>query len=186
MKANVNIVASIGLVAFSCLLSGCLSANLKDYGTPNMIVNRDFSDGLSNWDQYLAHGGKALITVESDVLHVAVLSRGRSPSDIQIGQGQPGLNCIEGKTYRVSFEAWSGCFASLTTAVGENGHDINHDGFAWSSHSYVSYFVTKSKRVFSSIFKMKGNNPNASLTFFCGVALSDLFIDNVAFVEVQE
>jgi hypothetical protein len=187
MKTRSIVRASFGLLIFSCIMTGCLSSTLEEYGTPTMVANGDFSGGMSNWWISFMNGAYATVTVEDGAIHVISSHLGRYPSDIMVGQSEPGLACVNGSTYRLSFEAWtSKSYELLTSAVAENGRDVNHDGFNWSSFSYVSYNVTHTRRVFSSTFRMKGTELKARITFFCGKIGSDVYIDNVSFVKVPE
>jgi hypothetical protein len=185
MKIRFIGVLSCGLLLLSGILAGCRSVDLVEYGTPNLVVNGDFSGGMANWWDSHTNGADASISVADGALHVVLVHQGRYPSDIMIGQSAPGLECLNGSRYRLSFEAWSTkAYVQLTSAIAENGRDVNHDGFNWSAFSQARYDVTRSRKTFSSTFRMKGTEPNARITFFCGMIDADVFIDNVSFVRV--
>ena len=146
------------------------------------ILNGDFDDGFSNWELYCMNDAEATAMVENGYLKLYIIKTGSYNYNIQVSQG--GLDLVQGRDYRLTFDAWADAKRTLKTSIWENGHDVDGNGFAWSPHGIETYEITTTKSRYSFTFTMALTNHDAGLAFFCGDSDIDLYIDNVSFVEL--
>jgi len=173
------------LIVLICGIASCNKQSTEPTKSTNMITNGDFSNGLNHWGLYYMNGAKATITIEDGFLKVNIDSIGTDgygAPDIQVSQG--GLDLIKDRDYQLTFDAWADADRLLDTSIWENGHDVDGDGFAWSTHGYDVHNITTTRITITYTFNMALTNHDAGLVFLCGDYTIDLYIDNVSFKEL--
>jgi len=150
-----------------------------------LILNGDFSGGLTHWGHYAQNGGAGNAVIENGALKATITALGTQhyPSDVQVNC-LSSLYCVQGRKYRLSFDAWADANRSLGTTINENGHDLNGDGFAYSAHAYKNHAITTVKTTCTLDFTMTVTNTDAALLFLAGESLGTIYLDNVSFVEI--
>jgi hypothetical protein len=157
--------------------------SIPDPGT-EMVKNGDFHDGIHSWIPWMTNGADAIVTVDTGALHIAIHSLGTTLWDLNISQPYPGLRCIQGRNYQLTFNAWTDVERAIDAAVDENGCDVNNIGFAWDSYGYKTFSITGEPLLFTMDFTMPVTDYDARIVFHCGASLDDLYIDNVSVKEV--
>jgi len=115
------------------------------------VENGSFSDDLRCWRLDKGESGIGTIAVESGVLHMVTdpgsfLETWR----LQAVQKYPGFYLHNGKTYTVSFKAWSTANRNVDVSVWENGRDLDGDGSLWHPYGSVQEFsLTTIEQTFS-------------------------------------
>ncbi|MBN2533416.1 MAG: carbohydrate binding domain-containing protein [Spirochaetales bacterium] len=149
-----------------------------------MVRNGDFSDGMNCWMPWMTNGADAVYTVEDGVLHIAIHSPGDTPWELNVSQTYPGLRCITGKNYRLTFNAWTDAGRTMDAGIDENGYDVNENDFAWDAYGYKVCSITTEPATYTIDFTMPVTDYDARLVFHCGATEDDLYIDNVSVKEV--
>ena len=149
----------------------------------NMVENGDFSAGKAHWTNWAQHGASMSTSTDSGILTIVVPTIGTYSSDVQVSS-LSSLYCVQGKNYRLSFEAWADEARSLETTINENGHDLDNNGFPSSPHKWQAHAITTSKATYTMEFAMPVTNTDAGLLFMAGQSTVTLYIDNVSFTEI--
>jgi hypothetical protein len=184
-----TLTASVAAGAFadsSSQVSAAAASDAQGYDLTQQIRNGDFSQGTRLWDRYAQNGGDVSIAVNDEVLDVTVGALGPNVTDTQV-KYMGGLNCVQGKHYRLTFDAWADAPRTLDTSIWENGHDLDQNGFPYSTYQYQTHSLTTQVTTFTSDVFMPFDitNPDASVVFFVGASTVPFHIDSVTFVELE-
>jgi hypothetical protein len=125
------------------------------------------------------NGGAVALAVAGGELNVTVSAVGVAATDVQV-KYMGGLPLTVGKTYRLSFDARADSARTMDTSVWENGHDLDGNGFAWSTYHYDTHPITTSMSTYTVDFTMPLTNSDAGIAFFVGASTVGLHIDNVS------
>jgi hypothetical protein len=150
---------------------------------PELVGNGTFDDGLTGWTTFLMNGGAATYAVENGEAVVSITAAATDYSGIQISYN--GLPLEAGKTYRLSFRARADWYRYVETSLWENGHDLDGDGFAWSTYRFDSHYLTPYMTPYTVEFVMPATNSDAGLCFFMGDATGTVVLDDVSVVALQ-
>lgn len=149
----------------------------------NLVENGDFAAGLGGWDTYLMNGGAATYAVEGGEAVVSVSSRLLDYSAVQLSNS--GFPLEAGKSYRLTFRARADAPGWLAASVWENGHDLNEDGFGWSTYRFEYLEVGTELRTYAIELTMPLTNLDAGVCFFLGDLTGRVFLDDVQLVEIE-
>ncbi|MBN1781354.1 aryl-sulfate sulfotransferase [bacterium] len=88
---------------------------------------------------------------------------------------QENVPIIEGRTYRFEFDAWASDPCFIGARVGENAYPYADYG------SMGEFYITRKKKRYQDAFVMGArSDPDARVSFKCGLVTGDLYIDNVS------
>jgi|GEM_PF-556063 len=147
--------------------------NCNCAGTPivinpcNLILNGDFSFGLSNWQ---FNGGGTFQNVNQEA-YIEVITPGPDPWSMNLKQ--TGLLLEQGKSYQISFTARAAVNRQIGIKLGEAVTPF-------ASYFYVTESLTTDMTAHSYSFTMTDpTQANAAIEFFTGQEQGDVVIDNV-------
>ncbi len=149
----------------------------------NLVPNGDFAAGLGDWDTYLMNGGAATYAVEGGEAVVSISSRLLDYSAVQLSNS--GFPLEAGKSYRLTFRARADEPGWLSASVWENGHDLNDDGFGWSTYRFEYFEIDTEMRSYALELAMPLTNLDAGICFFLGDLTGRVFLDDVQLVEIE-
>lgn len=146
----------------------------------NIIVNGDFSQGDSGWnDLGRYNGGEASWVVENNAYIIDMTSEGTESWSIQLLQ--TGIQLDSGCAYTLSWELSCSIERTVEVSLSRNGAD------------YVSYSgrdtcsVNPQLHRFERTFIMKApSDGDARLEFNCGKALGKIALHNVSLVKITD
>ncbi len=149
-----------------------------------LVKNGGFSGGLNHWSLYLMNGGQATFGVERKQAVVDVTARASDYSGVQL-QYVGGLPLVAGRTYQLRFKARADAPVTVMSSVWENGHDLDQDGFAWSTYKFSTHAVGTQQTEYTAVFQMPRTNLDAGIAFFLGEASGKVYFDDVSLVEIE-
>jgi len=158
------------------------------------VINGNFTSGYAGWESYAEDTVKSGVAFEIDELDngsntsaAAITINDTGATDWFIQLKQP-VALEKGKSYRVSFDAWSTLQRVIKFAIQENGG-------AWTEYSGGQYPTVKPNAFehFAYEFTMKSETDEAALLTFTlgavnGIRVSEkhtVFIDNVVLEEIE-
>ncbi len=147
-----------------------------------LVDNGDFAERLRGWQTWLQDGGGATFGVTKGAANVTVTTAATTPYGIQLHRGE--LPLFAGRRYRFSFTAWADAPGTIDALVEENGHDVDGDGFPWTSYTYGSYTLETAPQRYSTEFTVPLTNVDAGVYFFLGQASGKVRVDDVSVVEL--
>ena len=149
----------------------------------NLVRNGGFDSGMTNWDTYEMNGGVATFSISGGELECVISTTTTASTNIQL-QYTGGLNLVSGHNYRFTFDAYATADRALDTSIWENGHDLDNNGFAWSTYQYSWHSLTTTKQPFTVDFTMPLTNTDAGIAFFLDGDAATVYIDDVALNEL--
>lgn len=142
-----------------------------------LIWNGDFAQGSLKWEPVGGYEGAAASgSVVDGAYQIAVTKPGTLDWHVQFSQKDISLE--QGKTYRVTFDAWASAARSMAVAGNQNVSP-------WTTYGKdtVSLGTTKQSYVFD--FTMQAaSDPAARLEFDLGGVAGNVWIDNVSVQEL--
>jgi PKD repeat protein len=141
-----------------------------------LVVNGNFESGTSPWKFGVGDGisPSLLVTEGGNTYYSINVAAAGNPYDVNISQ--TGITMTEGKTYRLTFDAWSN--TSRTVVVG-----IGLSGDPWTNKS-VTKDLTSSVQNFSIDLIANFSNTNSRVIFDMGAFIGRVNIDNVTLKEL--
>gem|GEM_PF-1822345 len=146
----------------------------------NIIVNGDFSQGDSGWnDLGRYNGAEASWVVENNAYVIDVTAGGSEPWSIQLLQ--TGIQLDSGCAYTLSYELSCTIERTVEVSLSRNGADyLSYSG--WDTCS-----LNPQLRRFERTFIMKApSDGDARLEFNCGKALGKIALHNVSLVKITD
>ncbi len=157
------------------------------------LINGNFTSGYSGWDKFADGAVSSKVSFDIDEMDngsntpaAAITINDTGDTDWYIQLKQP-VALEKGKSYRVSFDAWSTIERTIKFAIQQNGG-------AWTEYSGGQYPIVKPDTFehFTYNFTMKSESDDAALlTFTMGAVGKQItekhtvFIDNVVLEEVE-
>lgn len=144
-----------------------------------LIKNGDFSQGLRYWKNiYISDKSTMEVTsnVEKGVYNFIITKPGSAWW--HLGNQQLAISVVGGKTYQLTFEAWSSNPGQLGTSLSKNYGDYS---------TYLDHFceLTSSKQTFTWEFTPPTTDSNCRLFFGVGnFPAGRVYLDNISLVEV--
>jgi len=120
---------------------------LKD----NLLINGNFSLGMSNWGFFTNMGSQSSASVVDRVLTVDITNGGTASWHVQLIQSA--LKIEKGKTYDLSFDASANQSRNIIVGVGQ-------DGGSYTSYFSQSVALTKGMKNFTLSFTMTNTTDN--------------------------
>jgi hypothetical protein len=155
-------------------------------GYPVTPENGDFTAGTDHWTLWLASGGPAAsLAVQDGALKATIPDGGADYWNVQVSYA-PGIDLVQGTSYRLSFDAWADAPRSIYASVHENGRDLDGDGSAYRTyaHGLPELGLTSTAQTFQLDFTMPLTNRAATVDFFLGGSTVGVHLDNVTVTEV--
>lgn len=167
---NLKVIPGILLIMFPISVSAQTSQNL--------LVNGDFSGSDAGWNFSVITPAQATGSVVNGEYNVTITNGSTESWYIQLMQS--GLPVGNGKTYMVSFEAYTASPRDISVAF------IKDWTGAWTGYHYQTFAITTSKRKYK--FEFNVDDPtaeNAKFYFDFGNSSEDVYVDNVTVYEKE-
>ncbi len=141
-----------------------------------LITNGNFESGTSPWTFGVANAiaPSLLVTEGGNTFFSINVSAVGNPFDVNLSH--KGINMTQGKTYRLTFDAWSNVNRTMIVGIG-----LSND--PWTNQ-VVSQNLTTSLQNFSIDLLANFTNNNSRVIFDMGAALGRVNIDNVTLIEL--
>ncbi len=151
------------------------TGNIEEF--ENIVINGDFSNGLSGWNFKVFSPGQANGSVNSSEEFVASISNGGTEVwHVQLVQ--PNVLIENGKHYTVTFEAYAASPRQIRSLVTQHGN-------SWKYYSnYETISLTTSKQQYSYSFTMnEPTDSRARFDFNLGLSDADVYLDHIVLKE---
>ncbi|MEJ2627488.1 MAG: carbohydrate binding domain-containing protein, partial [bacterium] len=142
----------------------------------NLLVNGDFSQGLSGWNLYTQASAAATFSVVNGECCIYITKKGSEGYHVQLNQQN--LLIEKDKSYTVSFDAYADANKQIYSAVG-----LNSD--PWTLYSGIQMFnISPIPQTYTYSFTMSEPTDNASrLIFDIGLSTADIVFDNISLTQ---
>lgn len=161
----------------------------------DLVYNGDFDFGAKQWEFYAYDSGSCSLDVDSEKKAAQITISDTKDADWKIQLMQKKVPLSKGKTYRLSFDAWS-------TIPRHMKYSVQRDGALWKQRygkeDWTAYNdalvceLSTSKQTFTQDFTMEyDDDGEAILTFSMGsidkriTKEHDVFLDNVKLVPIN-
>lgn len=145
---------------------------------PELVVNGGFTVGSSYWNLGVYGGANSNGQVVNGEYVTTSTSAGTEPWHVQLTQ--IGLKLVQGKTYKLTFQAKADAARSLIVNVGQAGTPYT----SYSEASTVQLGTGWTQ--FAKVFTMTSPSDNNSrMEFNAGLSAIKWYLDNVSLVEVD-
>lgn len=136
-----------------------------------LIKNGNFESGISPWTFGVTDpiSPTFLVTENGNTYYSINVTLAGNPFDVNLTQ--KGLNMIQGKTYKLTFNAWSSVNRTIVVGIGLSGDP-------WTNQS-VTRNLTPTVQNFSIDLVANFTNANSRVIFDMGAAVGRVNIDNV-------
>ncbi len=136
-----------------------------------LVMNGNFESGVSPWTLGVTNPitSSLLVTENGNTYFSINVAAAGNPYDVNLSQ--KGMNIIEGKTYRLTFDAWSNVNRNIVIGIGLSGDP-------WTNQS-VTQNITTSVQSYSKDLVANFTNANSRVIFDMGAAIGEVKIDNV-------
>ncbi len=169
-----------GSYTYTCATGGLTksaSLTINPEGGINMITNGDFMQQLTGWNLENFETASASASVENGNGKITISNAGTASWNVQFKQG--GLELVNGKSYTLSFDAWSQYPRDIEVK-------LEKDGSPWTPYSGTTsiYAINGGSTTVTNTFTMtEATDMNARIVFNVGGNSIDVNIDNVTLVE---
>ena len=147
----------------------------------NMLINGDFSDEFYFWDWYLEQSAASAtreITPDG-VFHYNIAKGGSIEWHIACRQSY--IRMLQGKTYRLEFDAWADAERTFEAEVRKNIDPFTN----FSKIGLI--LLTPKKKHYSYQFIMKEpDETDARLCLNAGMSAADVYLDNISLIQVPD
>lgn len=142
-----------------------------------LVNNGNFENGTSPWKFGVTNGisPSLLITDAGNTYFSINVAAVGNPYDVNLSH--TGINMIQGKTYRLTFDAWSNVNRSMIVGIGLSGNPFTNQS--------VTRNLTNTVQNFSIDLVANFTNTNSRVIFDMGAAIGRVNIDNVTLNEIQ-
>jgi hypothetical protein len=142
------------------------------------LYSSNFSSSQDGWNLYNNDASAvSVLSLVSNRAQVAITSPGNQNWHIQLIR--TGITIQSGKTYRVSFNAYSTGSRSLSASLMLNASP-------WTLYSYADFTISSTDKLYSYIFTATATDPAAAFVFSMGNAgVLPVTLYNIKFQEVQ-
>jgi PKD repeat protein len=136
-----------------------------------LVINGDFTVGVNPWTLGVANPipTNTLVTNNGNTYFTISVNAVGNPFDVNLSQ--KGISMTQGKTYRLTFDAWSSLNRPIVVGIGLSGDP-------WTNQT-VSRNLTTTLQNFSIDLVANFTNANSRVIFDMGAALGTVNIDNV-------
>lgn len=149
--------------------------NLCDDSGCNLVLNGDFSNGLTDWTLFeFANAAGNLSISPNGYCKIEIANASTSSWHLALRQSQ--IELIQGSTYEISFDAYADANRSCPIILSKS------DG---SQYAYISQSLSTSPNSYTHAFTMNSaTDLSAFLNFNVGNDSPSVYIDNVKIKEV--
>jgi PKD repeat protein len=141
-----------------------------------LVSNGNFESGTSPWTLGVANAiSPSLLVTDAGNTYFSInVNAAGNPFDVNLSQ--KGINMIQGKTYRLTFDAWSNVNRSIIAGIGLSGNPF--------TNTSVTRNLTTAVQNFSIDLVANFTNTNSRVIFDMGAAIGKVNIDNVTLKEL--
>lgn len=141
-----------------------------------LVTNGDFESGTNPWKSGVTDGisSTLLKTDGTNTYYSTNVAGAGNPYDVNLSH--IGISMTEGKTYRLTFDAWSDMSRPIVAGIGLSGDP-------WTNQS-VTRNLTTSVQNFSIDLKANFSSTNSRVIFDMGAAVGKVNIDNITLKEL--
>ena len=141
-----------------------------------LITNGNFENGTLSWNFGVDNPMPVawLVTENGNTFASINVASAGQPFDVNLSQ--KGINMTSGKTYRLTFDAWSDVNRSIIVGIGLSGSP-------WTNQTAIKNLTT-SVQNFSIDLEANFTNANSRVLFDIGAAVGRVNIDNVTINEL--
>ena len=165
-----DITGSLNPIDFNVYDNATIKAIFKS--ECELLGNGNFTSGTSNWYLYTADGAISQMSISNDVCNISITNGGTNIWSTQLSQ--PNISLINGKSYKLSFDAYAEQNKTIMTGVGKNSTPYN-------TYSYNTSYLSTIKKNFSYVFNMtNASDTGAKILFDLGSNSSDVFLSNIS------
>lgn len=141
-----------------------------------LVSNGNFESGTSPWTFGVTNAiAPSLLVSQGGNTYFSInVAAAGNPYDVNLSH--VGINMIQGKTYRLTFDAWSNVNRTMIVGIGLSGNPFTNQS--------VTRNLTTSVQSFSIDLVANFTNTNSRLIFDMGAAIGRVNIDNVTLNEI--
>lgn len=141
-----------------------------------LVSNGNFESGTSPWKFGVTNAiaPSLLVTQGGNTYFSINVAAAGNPYDVNLSH--VGINMIQGKTYRLTFDAWSNVNRTMIVGIGLSGNPFTNQS--------VTRNLTTSVQSFSIDLVANFTNTNSRVIFDMGAAIGRVNIDNVTLNEI--
>ncbi|MBQ8297821.1 MAG: CotH kinase family protein, partial [Ruminococcus sp.] len=160
----------------AAVIMSCAPLAAFNAAAASVLVDEDFSDGVTGWSTYVDESASASLSAASGKAVMNVVSEGDLSYSVQLYY--PGLSLYEGCEYRLTYEISSTINRYVEAMIQKSSGDYH--GVSWRNVN-----ASSTPQTYTDTFTMTESLINdAQITFTCGDQGTDLaehnvYIDNV-------
>lgn len=141
-----------------------------------LVSNGNFESGTSPWKFGVTNAiAPSLLVSQGGNTYFSInVAAAGNPYDVNLSH--VGINMIQGKTYRLTFDAWSNVNRTMIVGIGLSGNPFTNQS--------VTRNLTTSVQSFSIDLVANFTNTNSRVIFDMGAAIGRVNIDNVTLNEI--
>lgn len=141
-----------------------------------LVSNGNFESGTSPWTLGVVNAiSPSLLVSQGGNTYFSInVAAAGNPFDVNLSH--KGINMIQGKTYRLKFDAWSNVNRSIIVGIGLSGAPFTNQS--------VTRNITPTVQNFSIDLVANFTNTNSRVIFDMGAAIGRVNIDNVILIEI--
>ncbi|WP_396191725.1 carbohydrate binding domain-containing protein [Flavobacterium sp.] len=141
-----------------------------------LVSNGNFESGTSPWTFGVTNAiAPSLLVSQGGNTYFSInVAAAGNPFDVNLSH--VGINMIQGKTYRLTFDAWSNVNRTMIVGIGLSGNPFTNQS--------VTRNLTTSVQSFSIDLVANFTNTNSRVIFDMGAAIGRVNIDNVTLNEI--
>lgn len=141
-----------------------------------LVSNGNFESGTSPWTFGVTNAiAPSLLVSQGGNTYFSInVAAAGNPYDVNLSH--VGINMIQGKTYRLTFDAWSNVNRTMIVGIGLSGNPFTNQS--------VTRNLTTSVQSFSIDLVANFTNTNSRVIFDMGAAIGRVNIDNVTLNEI--
>lgn len=141
-----------------------------------LVSNGNFESGTSPWTFGVTNAiAPSLLVSQGGNTYFSInVAAAGNPFDVNLSH--VGINMVQGKTYRLTFDAWSNVNRTMIVGIGLSGNPFTNQS--------VTRNLTTSVQSFSIDLVANFTNTNSRVIFDMGAAIGRVNIDNVTLNEI--
>lgn len=141
-----------------------------------LVSNGNFESGTTPWKFGVTNAiAPSLLVSQGGNTYFSInVAAAGNPYDVNLSH--VGINMIQGKTYRLTFDAWSNVNRTMIVGIGLSGNPFTNQS--------VTRNLTTSVQSFSIDLVANFTNTNSRVIFDMGAAIGRVNIDNVTLNEI--
>lgn len=141
-----------------------------------LVSNGNFESGTTPWKFGVTNAiAPSLLVSQGGNTYFSInVAAAGNPYDVNLSH--VGINMIQGKTYRLTFDAWSNVNRTMIVGIGLSGNPFTNQS--------VTRNLTTSVQNFSIDLVANFTNTNSRVIFDMGAAIGRVNIDNVTLNEI--